>query len=106
MAKKVKFTFKLQEKEVGLASRSLQHCDVKLDKLVVGMIHAPSYLSKTNEYTVSFAVKHHDPEKTVDWKWIHFKTQKPTLKMMKEFINQPTFISHLTEKYQLHSFDS
>lgn len=103
--KPVKFTFKLQHKETGLAAvgNSLQSCDIKLNKLHVGTIHAPNWMSKTHEYSISFAVKYVDDKNEHNtWKWVRLSKKTQSLEEMKDWVNQ--MASQIVEKYELHSF--
>lgn len=105
MAKKAKFTFKLHPKAKGLAAvgNSRQDCDVKLNTLRVGLIHAPNWATKGSEYAVSFAVKHTDEENpNRKWKWVRLTKTTPTLDEMKEWLNKVA--DQVVDKYDLHSF--
>lgn len=106
MAKQVKFTFKLDPKLTGLMAvgNSERGATVKLNGKKVGSITAPNWMSKTREFTVSFAVKKTDPENpNVKWEWVRLKHRTMNVDDMKIWLN--TMAAAIVEKYDLHSFD-
>lgn len=106
MTKKINFTFKLHPKENGLGGvgHPNQSCDVKLNKKIVGLIHAPSWMSTTQEYSVSFTVKQNDPNITnCEWKWVKLKHKTATLDEMKEWLKAN--VDEITSKLELHEIE-
>lgn len=104
MAKKANFTFKLHPKETGLGAvgHPFQSCDIKLNKQTVGTIHAPTWMTKGNEFSVSFTVKHKDPAITYcDWKWVRLKHTTASLDDMKAWLKAN--IDTITTKLELHA---
>lgn len=102
--KKTKFTFKLHPKSTGLSAvgNTRQGADVKLNKQVIGTIHAPNWQTKDNKYSVSFAVKSED--KNCGWSWVRLKQRTDTIEQMKEWLNE--FAGLIVEKYEFHILDS
>lgn len=103
---KQNFTFKLFPKETGLAAvgHFAQSSHIKFNKKVCGTIKAPNWMTKTNDYTVSIAVKHNDPAIThCDWHWITLNIKDPDLKVVKAWLNDKC--SAILAKYTLHFFD-
>ena len=96
-----KFTFKLHPRQTGLAAigNSLQDCDVKLSGKVVGIIYAPTWQSKANEYLVRFTVKGGAEGSKIDWKWITLSKRTGSMLEMKEWLN--TMFEQIIEKYEL-----
>lgn len=101
--KKIKFTFKLHPKETGLSAvgNTRQSADIKLNKQIVGTIHAPTWMTKDNKYSVSFAVKSED--KNCGWSWVRLKQRTDTIEEMKAWLNQ--YATAIVEKYELHVLD-
>lgn len=98
-----KFTFKLQPKATGLAAvgNSRQSADIKFNKQVCGLITAPNWMSKSNEYTASITVKHNDPTIThCDWKWLTLKIKSDDIQVVKDWLNEKCPV--ILEKYTLH----
>ena len=100
------FTFKLYPKETGLAAvgNDLQSSHIKFDKKVCGTIKAPNWMSKTNDYIATLAVKHNDPDIThCDWHWITLNIKDPDLQVVKDWIKAKS--PAILAKYTLHFFD-
>lgn len=103
---KQKFTFKLHPKATGLSAvgNSLQSSDIKLNKNVCGIIQAPNWMSKDNNYIARITIKHNDPSITnCDWKWITLNIKDPDIQVVKDWLNSK--IELILEKYTLHFFD-
>lgn len=103
MAKKANFTFKLHPKQTGLASigNSIQSCDIKLNKQKVGIIHAPNWMTKGNDYSVAFIIKPKDPAiDYCDWKWVRLKHRTQSLEEMKVWLKEN--IDKITSQWELH----
>lgn len=102
--KKIKFTFKLHPKATGLSAvgNSYQSADIKLNKQIIGTIHAPSWMTKDNKYSVSFAVK--NEESSCGWKWVKLKQRTDTIEQMKEWLNSCAPL--IAEKYEFHILDA
>jgi len=69
----VKFTFKKQPKETGLASvgNPWQNVDIKHNKKIVGTIYAPNWMSKDGKWRVSVMVE----TESGKWEWRTFKVR-------------------------------
>lgn len=102
--KKIKFTFKFHPKATGLSSVgcSQQSADIKLNKQIVGVIHAPDWTTKDNKYSVSFAVK--NEEKSCGWSFVRLKQRTDTIEQMKEWLNSCAPL--IVEKYEFHILDA
>lgn len=103
---KPKFSFKLQPKATGLSAvgNTRQSADIKFEKAVCGIITAPNWMSKTNEYTARITVKHNDPTIThCDWRWVTLNIQSPDIQVVKDWLNEKA--PSILEKYTLHFLD-
>jgi len=83
-----KFTFKKHAKETGLRSvgHPNQNVDIKCGGKLVGIIYAPSWATKDNKWSVSFAVQDADGE-NCKWKWVSFKARFDDEQSAREFVN-------------------
>lgn len=97
----VKFTFKLDKKETGLAAvgNSLQSADVKLKKKVCGRIQAPNW--RSNVYRCSFVVK--TEESSCGWKWVTLKKTTESMNEMKQWLKDNT--EKIVSGLDLHFFE-
>lgn len=83
-----KFTFKKQKKETGLAGVGHPYPDttIKLDKMQVGYISAPSWSSKDDLWRVHFTQK--DENEKCGFKWVTLKATFTEEPLAREFLNK------------------
>jgi hypothetical protein len=73
MAAKKTFTFRKRKRETGLASTGKPEPDtvVKLDKMEIGYIQSPSWITKDGKWRIRFMVV--DATAGCGWSWRQFK---------------------------------
>ena len=102
----MKVTFKKYPRETGLASvgNSQQSVNIKVDKKVVGIIHAPNWQTVDHKWSLSFSVIKDTPDDNpnCDWKWIFLKARFDTEEDARSFVIRN--IDKLAEKYKFHYF--
>lgn len=82
-----------------------QSVNIKVDKKVVGVIHAPNWQTKDNLWGVSFSVIKATPDDNpnCDWKWIHLKARFANEEDAREFVKNN--IGDVVERYTFHYMD-
>ena len=85
-----KFTFKKQPKETGLAAigHPYPDVDIKLKKLVIGYIDAPTHLTLDSKWRIRLKVV--NVNMTPGWQWITLKGVFDTEKEARTFLQLHT----------------
>lgn len=97
----------MHPKLTGLSAvgQSLQDCDIKLDKVVIGLISAPNWRTKDNKYSVRLKVKkERTEEEPCPFCWVSLKKKTDSLQEMKDWLN--IVAQTLAEKYDFYLNDN
>lgn len=104
----MKFTFKKDKAETGLAAVGNSHPDtnIKVSGLVVGYIAAPNWRTESNHWKVRLAIaKERTKEDPAPFKWITLKKRFDSEPEAREFI-KGGIIKEMLDwcKWELHQF--
>lgn len=97
------FSFKRHKKQTGLAAvgNGATGSDIKINKMLVGIIVAPSWTSKHSGYKARFMIVTISSDHEPGWKWVTFKQELDSDAKMREWLK--TVYEQITEKYDLYS---
>lgn len=99
----MKVSFKKEKPETGLAAvgSPYPNTQIKGDKLVVGFIYAPTWHSKDDKWSLSFALK--NEENACQFGWVKLKARFDTEKEARDFVKKHWGL--IEEKYDLFQFE-
>lgn len=81
-----KFTFKTNKPTGKYRSFDVTYIDIKLNKLIVGGIYEPSYLSKETKVRIRFVIE--DKTLKCGFKWVTLKASFDDLLEAKNYVIQ------------------
>lgn len=106
--KKMSVTFKNHPPATGLArvGNPYQEIDIKLNKVIIGLISPPARASIERVWTVRFQVIKPVPDDNpnCDWTWIAMKQKFETAELAKEYTK--TIVEPLSKKYTFKGFEN
>ena len=86
----MRVTFKRMPRETGLSAvaNPRPSVDIKVDGDIVGIIHAPNWLTGDGLWSVAFMVMKTEPDNNPnsDWKWVRFKKRFETEEDARAFV--------------------
>lgn len=99
------FSFKRHKKQTGLASvgNGATGSDIKIKKMMVGIIVAPSWTSKHNGFKARFMIVGNDKNENCDWRWITLKKETDSDSEMREWLK--TVYEQIVKNYELHEME-
>ena len=107
MKQKFNISFKRQAKITGLAGVGYpnQSVDIKVNKKEVGIISAPNWQTKDNNWRVRLTVKKQesDDNPNRDWKWVSVKKTFENEESARQWVKDN--LKTLSMKYELHYFE-
>lgn len=106
---KSRLSFRRGRRPTGLGAigRPFPDTSIKLDKLQVGYIGAPTWQSLGMQWSVHFAVEksdiNEDGNPNCTWKWVHMKTKFHSEEDARIFVVEN--FDALLERYTFHTFE-
>lgn len=99
----VKFTFKKEPRETGLASvgHPNQDVQIKLKKKQVGYIVSPNWTTQDNKWGVRFMIK--DANVKCGWRWVSLKARFDSEDEARDFIQ--THAEAIFRKHELYHLE-
>lgn len=82
------FTFRRHKLATGLfaVGHTEADVDIKLDRMVVGIIYAPSWQTKDHKWSVNFMMEGNDDNPNCDWRWMAVKERFDTEEQARQWV--------------------